>query len=143
MADIDRSSYIYQRLKAYLEAEEPNAKGWWDAYCPLHDDTTRSAGFNFESGAWSCRKGCGSGRLKDLVARLDARDDFDFGVNDDRNKPDDDEVIDFENMSEAQIIGLNSKKQRRQKRPMPGEELITKWQNRLHSDEELLRAFRT
>lgn len=143
MSDVDRSSYIFQRLEPYLETEEPNAKGWWDAYCPLHDDETRSAGFNFTTGVWSCRKGCGSGRLRDLVARLDARDEFDSGINErETNGHSDEEVIDFENLTSAQIVGMNAKK-RRQKRPVPSEELIQQWIDRLHSDEKLLRAFQT
>lgn len=54
-------------LQPYLVGEEPRADGEWDMYCPLHNDTKRSAGINVETGVWYCHAGCGGGRVAQLV----------------------------------------------------------------------------
>lgn len=41
-------------LEPYLVGERPRADGEWDMFCPLHDDTNRSAQLNIERGAWKC-----------------------------------------------------------------------------------------
>lgn len=125
----DETSHVFKRLKQYLASEEPNDKGWWDAFCPLHPDDKRSAGFNFVRGTWSCRRNCGAGKLSDLVGRLDARDALDAGERPTESAP-----------PEADIIGINSKR-RRQQRPMPSDELIEQWCQRLRSDKEKTTAF--
>jgi hypothetical protein len=38
-------------------------------YCPLHEDSTRSASLNTKLGVWFCQAGCGGGRLTDLLRR--------------------------------------------------------------------------
>lgn len=135
------SHYGYERLKRYLASDEPNANGWIDAFCPLHDDSKRSAGFNFEKGSWSCRRGCGSGRIRDLIDRLDAREEDDFIAAD----VDDDEPADspFIDMSSAEIIGLQSRSKRRQDRPIPTQDLIEQWVGRLKFDQPKLLSFKS
>lgn len=43
--------------------------GEWDLFCPLHDDTNRSASLNTLTGEWFCHAGCGGGSVADLVAQ--------------------------------------------------------------------------
>lgn len=134
MSDTDR---MQQRLGRYLATEVPNSTGWYDAYCPLHEDDKRSAGFNFDRGTWSCRRGCGSGSLKELVARLDARDASDFVPAD--FDSDDSPFVD---MSGAEVIDLQTRrKRRRQNRPTPSDEMIQEWTERLLGDEDLTARF--
>ncbi len=38
-------------------------------YCPLHEDTHRSAGINLDTGLWNCLGGCGGGRVGELMLR--------------------------------------------------------------------------
>lgn len=128
---------IRERLSKYLATEVPNSTGWYDAYCPLHEDDKRSAGFNFDKGTWSCRANCGSGSLQDLVARLEARDEHDF-VPADFSDPD----SPFMDMSDADVIDISTrKKRRRQNRPAPTDEEIRAWTTRLLDDDELLNKF--
>jgi hypothetical protein len=47
--------------------EEPQVQFEWDMHCPLHEDFTRSAQMNVTKGVWFCQKGCGGGKVKDLV----------------------------------------------------------------------------
>lgn len=76
----------YARVTKYIVADEPNNSGWWDAVCPLHPDTKRSAGFNFKTGRWKCFK-CGSGDLDSLVDRIEAREAAGFIPGDDNVVP--------------------------------------------------------
>lgn len=124
-----------ERLKPYLAASEPNSSGWYDAYCPLHDDDKRSAGFNFRKNLWSCRARCGGGSLDELVARLEARDRHDF-------VPwvfDDDEDSPFIDMTSDEVV--QAQKRRRQNRPAPDEDTIQGWVDRLQRDDALLVKF--
>lgn len=129
--------FVRERLHKYLATEVPNSTGWYDAYCPLHEDDKRSAGFNFEKGIWSCRALCGSGSLKELVARLDARDEHDF-VPADFDDPD----SPWLDMSDAEVIDISTRrKRRRQNRPHPSDDDIRSWVDRLGGDDELLIRF--
>lgn len=65
-------SHQFRVLSRYLAATEPGDNGWWDAFCPIHEDSKRSAGFNFDDNRWSCRAGCGSGTIDDLVKAIEA-----------------------------------------------------------------------
>src|SRR4051794_29276150 len=56
-------------LQPFLLGERPRNNGEWDMYCPLHEDTTRSASLNTKKGMWICFKGCGAGSLTDLLRR--------------------------------------------------------------------------
>jgi hypothetical protein len=38
-------------------------------YCPLHEDSTRSASLNVKLGLWNCNAGCGGGRITELIRR--------------------------------------------------------------------------
>jgi 5S rRNA maturation endonuclease (ribonuclease M5) len=38
-------------------------------FCPLHEDSKRSASLNVHSGEWYCFAGCGGGRVTDLIRR--------------------------------------------------------------------------
>lgn len=59
-----------QLLRPYLIGERPRDEdGEWDMYCPLHEDTNRSAQINTEIGVWNCFAGCGGGRISDLIRR--------------------------------------------------------------------------
>lgn len=54
-------------LRPYLLGEAPKENGEWDMYCPLHEDSTRSASLNVHSGQWYCFAGCGGGNLTTLI----------------------------------------------------------------------------
>lgn len=137
------SQYGYARLKRYLASDEPNSNGWFDAFCPLHDDSKRSAGFNFEKGVWSCRRNCGSGSIKELLNRLDARDEGDFIADDSpAAAEEDDPNSPFVGISTAEIIGLQDRSKRRQNRPIPSDETIEGWTLRLRHDSKKLLAFK-
>lgn len=127
----DSSDPKWARLEKYLATSEPNTQGWYDAYCPLHDDDKRSAGFNFRKDLWSCRARCGSGSLTELVARLKARDDNDF----------------VPISSTGDVIDIATRKKRttarRQNRPAPDDGEIRGWVARLQEDPELLSKFTT
>lgn len=58
-------------LRPYLLGEQPREDGEWDMYCPLHQDSNRSAQLNVENGAWFCHAGCGGGPVRTLVAKRD------------------------------------------------------------------------
>src|SRR5215831_5006823 len=54
-------------LKPYLLGNKARANGEWDMYCPLHEDTKRSASLNVLTGEWNCFAGCGGGGVIDLI----------------------------------------------------------------------------
>ncbi len=57
-------------LRPYLIGERPRDEdGEWDMYCPLHEDSNRSAQLNAELGVWNCFAGCGGGRVSDLIRK--------------------------------------------------------------------------
>lgn len=58
-------------LQPYLLGEQPRENGEWDMYCPLHDDSKRSASLNVETGVWYCQAGCGGGRITQLIRLKD------------------------------------------------------------------------
>lgn len=64
-------------LEPYLASSEISIRGEdehreMDMYCPLHEDTKRSATLDLDKGLWCCHAGCGGGRLSGLVARRDS-----------------------------------------------------------------------
>lgn len=58
-------------LRPYLVGEHPRDDGEWDMYCPLHEDTKRSASLNVLAGAWVCHAGCGGGPVTQLIRQRD------------------------------------------------------------------------
>ena len=58
-------------LEPYLIGEEPRGNGEWDMYCPLHEDTKRSASLNVKEGVWYCHADCGGGRVTQLIRQRD------------------------------------------------------------------------
>lgn len=60
-----------EALRPYLLGEQPRADGEWDMYCPLHDDSNRSAQLNIEKGVWYCHAGCDSGSVGSLMKKQD------------------------------------------------------------------------
>lgn len=56
-------------LAPYLIGEEPRTNGEWDMFCPLHEDTRRSASLNVESSEWFCNASCGGGSVVELISR--------------------------------------------------------------------------
>lgn len=63
-------------LKPYLASEAPSIRGEdkheeLDMFCPLHEDTTRSATLDLTKGLWYCHAGCGGGRVVQLVRQRD------------------------------------------------------------------------
>lgn len=65
-----RKSHL-RMLEPYLLGEHPREDGEWDMYCPLHEDSNRSAQLNIGTGIWFCHAGCGGGRVTELIARRD------------------------------------------------------------------------
>lgn len=65
-----KNKRYFDALRVHLESEEPNSKGEYYLFCPLHDDTKRSASINFDLGKWKCH-GCGEGgSIKRLVEEM-------------------------------------------------------------------------
>jgi len=60
-----------RRLEPYLIGEEARSNGEWDMFCPLHEDTTRSASLQVNSSEWWCFRGCGGGSVIELIKRQD------------------------------------------------------------------------
>lgn len=67
-------------LRPYLVGERPSERSGdgregteleWDMYCPLHNDTKRSAQLNVTKGVWYCHAGCGGGSVRSLIDRKD------------------------------------------------------------------------
>jgi hypothetical protein len=56
-----------RQLRPYLIGEQPRPNGEIDMYCPLHEDTKRSASLNVLTGQWYCFAGCGGGGIIDLM----------------------------------------------------------------------------
>jgi hypothetical protein len=54
-------------LEPYLIGEGPREDGEQDMYCPLHEDSNRSAQLNVELGIWNCFAGCGGGKVSELI----------------------------------------------------------------------------
>lgn len=62
---------------AYVSKLKRGSNGWWNGFCPLHEnpDTSKtpSFGFNGRSGGWRCQ-GCGeSGNAYQFLARMENR----------------------------------------------------------------------
>lgn len=61
---------VPKQLRPFLIGDEPGDDGEWEAYCPLHEDSKRSASFNFEKGVWHCFAGCQGGTIRELSQKL-------------------------------------------------------------------------
>jgi len=61
---------VPKQLKPFLIGEGPTEDGEWEAYCPLHEDSKRSASFNFEKGVWHCFAGCQGGTIQELAQKF-------------------------------------------------------------------------
>jgi hypothetical protein len=55
------------QLQQYLIGEHPRENGEWDMYCPLHDDSKRSASLNVKLGAWYCNACEVGGSITSLI----------------------------------------------------------------------------
>jgi hypothetical protein len=60
---------VLKILRPYLIGESPREDGEWDMYCPLHEDSNRSAQLNAENGVWFCHAECGGGKVAELIRR--------------------------------------------------------------------------
>lgn len=56
----DPASYYGERI---AKLARPNAKGWAQGQCPLHEDRHASFSVNLKTGGWRCFAGCGAGDL--------------------------------------------------------------------------------
>jgi hypothetical protein len=61
-----RSAHL-KALEPYFSGELPRDNGEIDIFCPLHEDTKRSASMNVKTGEWYCFAGCGGGEVSDLI----------------------------------------------------------------------------
>lgn len=57
-------------LRSYLVGDKPNDSGEWSMHCPLHDDSTRSASLNVNTGQWFCHACAQGGAVRSLVKEL-------------------------------------------------------------------------
>lgn len=87
---------IPDQIKPFLLSEEPNNLGEWEAFCPLHEDSKRSASFNFEKGLWYCFAGCPSGTIDELIETLESDGAMPSGGQGDRGGFVDDGPVDLE-----------------------------------------------
>lgn len=62
-----------ERLRPWFETDDPNPAGEIDLHCPLHDDVSRSAQLNVDSGLWCCQV-CGGGAVDELIKAMDDRE---------------------------------------------------------------------
>lgn len=58
---------VMTKLKPYVAGAVPDARGEVEMFCPMHNDTRRSASLNVELGVWWCHGGCGGGSVRHLV----------------------------------------------------------------------------
>lgn len=133
MADV--SLRTLEVLQPYLASPRPNDSGWWDMFCPFHDDDKRSAGVNMDMGIWQCRVGCGSGSVTDLINRISAM------VAEDE-EPDEEDVGygGFAAEDVADIIDMDSRRKQARRTP-PTEEVIAGWHDNLMESLDRLSAF--
>jgi hypothetical protein len=111
-------------LSDWLAVEEPNQDGEWKAFCPLHEDPetseTPSASFNFSKGAWHCFGGCKGMTLSALVREMSKRGK---GGN----------VVDLDTRRKPKSKG-------RPTEPLPTDDDVAVWHERLMKDPALLRV---
>lgn len=55
------------KLSPYINGGRPDSRGEVEMYCPLHNDSRRSASVNVKMGVWYCHAGCGGGSLRHLI----------------------------------------------------------------------------
>jgi hypothetical protein len=63
-------------LEPYILGEQPSIRGEdehreYDMFCPLHEDSNRSATLDIDKGLWYCHKGCGGGPVGQLIRMKD------------------------------------------------------------------------
>lgn len=69
--DLLRPFLIGEQSRVALDAETGEEKEEWYMYCPLHNDSKRSASMNLTDGVWFCA-GCGNGgRITKLITQQD------------------------------------------------------------------------
>jgi hypothetical protein len=59
------------KLAPYINGAQPDERGEIEMYCPIHNDTRRSASLNVKLGVWYCHAGCGGGSVRHLVEAED------------------------------------------------------------------------
>ena len=77
-----------EKLKNFLVGQRPSESGEWYMRCPFHNDGTRSASLNMETGQWYCHACAIGGTVKQLM-ELDNDDspDAPFEYDEDDSKP--------------------------------------------------------
>lgn len=60
-----------EKLKPYLSGSRPDERGEVELYCPLHNDSRRSASLNVNMGVWYCHAGCGGSSVRRLIEAED------------------------------------------------------------------------
>lgn len=58
------------QLGRYLDGDRPNDLGEWGMYCPIHDDSKRSASLNIETGLWFCNACNIGGAVDELIGMM-------------------------------------------------------------------------
>lgn len=56
-----------EKLAPFVNGARPDERGEVEMYCPLHNDSKRSASLNPQKGVWFCHAGCGGGSIKRLI----------------------------------------------------------------------------
>jgi hypothetical protein len=59
------------KLEPFINGAQPDERGEVEMYCPIHNDTRRSASLNVRLGVWYCHAGCGGGSVRHLVEAED------------------------------------------------------------------------
>lgn len=59
-------------LAPYLQGSRPDARGEMEMFCPVHNDSRKSASINLNMGVWYCHAGCGGGSIRQLCDSVDA-----------------------------------------------------------------------
>jgi putative DNA primase/helicase len=60
-----------EALAPFIAGAEADGRGEVELYCPLHNDSRRSASLNVDRGVWFCHAGCGGGSVRRLVEAED------------------------------------------------------------------------
>lgn len=124
-----------RRLNSYVTASEPNSKGEWRSFCPLHESPssskTPSATINFDKGVYNCNAGCGGGSLRSLIEAIDRGEKED--IDDAAYNPfvDDDKVVSFED--------AKAKRKGEERAPL-SEGLVKGWHKTLMASPEPLET---
>lgn len=65
----DATGSDLDELRPYLVGEQPRENGEWDMFCPLHDDSNRSAQLEVDKEVWYCHACEEGGTVQDLLRR--------------------------------------------------------------------------